>query len=69
MDDCSFGVKGLKLQGAECTANVLKLSDVILSELPLTKLEWMRVNPSDIPKMAKGKVTTLPTPTLYIVML
>ena len=44
------------LQGAECRRNTLRLSDVILSELPLVKLEWVRVDPSVMHTMAHGKV-------------
>ena len=42
LDDCSFGVTGLKLQGAQCTRNVLQLTSEIVTELPLTKLQWVR---------------------------
>ena len=57
LDDCSFGVTGLKLQGAKCVSNKLSVTDTILTELPITKLQWIRINPSDMYKMAQGKVT------------
>jgi len=39
-DDCSFIVKGLKLQGAECSRNMLSLSNIITTDLPNTCLTW-----------------------------
>ena len=42
LDDCSFGVTGLKLQGAQCKNNILSLSNSYLTDLPLTKLQWIR---------------------------
>ena len=33
---------GLKLQGAKCSKNTLELTATILTELPLTTLEWVR---------------------------
>ena len=33
---------GLKLQGAKCTNNILALTATILTDLPLTTLEWVR---------------------------
>ena len=56
MDDCSFGVTGLRLQGAKCTANRLSLTATIVNELPLTCLKWVRVNPSEAYKKSLGKV-------------
>ncbi|XP_019853431.1 PREDICTED: cytoplasmic dynein 1 heavy chain 1-like isoform X1 [Amphimedon queenslandica] len=56
LDDCSFGVTGLRLQGAKCTANRLSLTATIVNELPLTCLKWVRVNPSEAYKKSLGKV-------------
>lgn len=56
MDDCSFGVTGLRLQGAKCNNNRLSLTATIVNELPLTCLKWVRVNPSDMYKKSVGKV-------------
>lgn len=42
LDDCSFGVTGLKLQGAQCRNNQLLLTSTIMTELPLTLLRWTR---------------------------
>ncbi|XP_061071728.1 cytoplasmic dynein 1 heavy chain 1 isoform X2 [Conger conger] len=42
LDACSFGIKGLKLQGATCSNNKLSLSTSISTELPLTQLRWMK---------------------------
>ncbi|KAL1257320.1 hypothetical protein QQF64_010564 [Cirrhinus molitorella] len=44
LDACSFGIKGLKLQGAICANNKLSLSTSISTELPLTQLRWMKQN-------------------------
>ena len=48
---------GLKLQGAQCVRNVLSLTATILTELPLTSLQWVRVKPTEMQGMAKGKVS------------
>ncbi|PIO34631.1 hypothetical protein AB205_0210850 [Aquarana catesbeiana] len=42
MDAYSFGVTGLKLQGASCTNNKLSLSNSISTALALTQLRWSR---------------------------
>ncbi|XP_049595492.1 cytoplasmic dynein 1 heavy chain 1 [Syngnathus scovelli] len=42
LDACSFGIKGLKLQGATCGNNKLSLSTSISTELPLTQLRWIK---------------------------
>ncbi|XP_013402014.1 cytoplasmic dynein 1 heavy chain 1-like isoform X1 [Lingula anatina] len=54
LDDCSFGVKGLKLQGALCENNKLKLSSTISTDLPFTALGWRRMESG---KKPQGKVT------------
>uniref|UniRef100_UPI00358E5199 cytoplasmic dynein 1 heavy chain 1-like n=1 Tax=Myxine glutinosa TaxID=7769 RepID=UPI00358E5199 len=42
LDACSFAVTGLKIYGASCVGNKLALSSAISTDLPLTKLHWMR---------------------------
>uniref|UniRef100_A0AAQ4PH56 Cytoplasmic dynein 1 heavy chain 1 n=1 Tax=Gasterosteus aculeatus aculeatus TaxID=481459 RepID=A0AAQ4PH56_GASAC len=42
LDACSFGIKGLTLQGAVCGNNKLSLSTSISTELPLTQLRWIK---------------------------
>uniref|UniRef100_A0A8C0CSC3 Dynein heavy chain, cytosolic n=1 Tax=Balaenoptera musculus TaxID=9771 RepID=A0A8C0CSC3_BALMU len=42
LDACSFGVTGLKLQGAMCSNNKLSLSNAISTVLPLTQLRWLK---------------------------
>merc|ERR1712096_200699 len=42
-DDCSFGVEGLKLQGAVCRNNQLAISSEILTPLHLTRLRWIKI--------------------------
>jgi len=44
LDDCSFGINGLKLQGAVCKNNTLELSSTISTELPLTCFKWVKLN-------------------------
>lgn len=52
--DSSFGVIGLKLQGAQCKNNQLLLTSTIMMDLPLVLLRWAR-NTSDA--MRSGKLT------------
>jgi dynein heavy chain 1 len=52
--DSSFGVTGLKLQGAQCKNNQLLLTSTIMMDLPLTLLRWIR-NTSQT--MRSGKLT------------
>lgn len=40
--DSSFGVIGLKLQGAQCKNNQLLLTSTIMMDLPLTILKWTK---------------------------
>ncbi|XP_033100016.1 dynein heavy chain, cytoplasmic-like [Anneissia japonica] len=42
IDDCSFAVTDLKLQGAKCQNNKLYLCTSISTDLPLTILRWKR---------------------------
>lgn len=55
LDACSFGIKGLKLQGATCANNKLSLSTAISTELPLTQLRWIKQSNAE-----KRHVVTLP---------
>ncbi|XP_074602445.1 dynein heavy chain, cytoplasmic isoform X2 [Brevipalpus obovatus] len=43
MNECSFGVTGLKLQGAKAHKNKLHLTSTIMTDLPLMKLHWKRI--------------------------
>lgn len=40
--DSSFGVIGLKLQGAQCKNNQLLLTSTIMMDLPTTLLKWVK---------------------------
>lgn len=54
LDECSFGVTGLKLQGAECKKNQLYLTYVISTDLQLTTLRWIKTVAEDqktVPKV------------------
>ncbi|CAG10419.1 unnamed protein product, partial [Tetraodon nigroviridis] len=55
LDACSFGIKGLKLQGATCANNKLSLSTTISTELPLTQLRWIKHSSTE-----KRHTVTLP---------
>lgn len=46
LDECSFGVVGLKLQGAHCRNNQLHLTSTIMMDLPVTLLRWVRMGSS-----------------------
>jgi len=59
VDDCSFLVSGLKLQGAICSNNQLSLVDTITTELPDTCLQWTKVDPRN-PPVVSGNDVTLP---------
>lgn len=56
LDACSFGVTGLKLQGATCNNNKLSLSNAISTVLPLTQLRWVKQTNAE----KKANVVTLP---------
>ncbi|ELK01220.1 Cytoplasmic dynein 1 heavy chain 1, partial [Pteropus alecto] len=56
LDACSFGVTGLKLQGATCSNNKLSLCNAISTVLPLTQLRWVRQTNAE----RKASVVTLP---------
>ncbi|XP_074612492.1 cytoplasmic dynein 1 heavy chain 1-like isoform X2 [Acropora palmata] len=56
IDDCSFGIKGLRLQGAQCLDNKLELTATISTDLSLTSLKWIRIEPGTI-HSGEGKVT------------
>lgn len=42
MDDASFGIEKLKLQGAVCKANQLSVSASIVTDLQAARLRWLR---------------------------
>lgn len=54
--DSSFGVVGLKLQGAQCKNNQLLLTSTIMMDLPLTLMRWIRITSEN----AKSGKLTLP---------
>ena len=43
VQDCCFGLRGLKLQGAVSKANKLILTSAMMTDLSLTCLRWTRV--------------------------
>ncbi|XP_070577189.1 cytoplasmic dynein 1 heavy chain 1-like [Ptychodera flava] len=49
LNDCSFSVTGLRLQGASCSNNKLNLSNTISTELPATSFSWIRVGSDKSP--------------------
>ena len=42
-DECSFGLVGLKFQGAVCTKNKVTLSVNITNDIPVSVIKWCRV--------------------------
>lgn len=52
--DSCFGITGLKLQGAIAKSNRLHLDSTILTELPLVKVSWVKVNS---PSSSSSKVS------------
>ncbi|XP_073494500.1 cytoplasmic dynein 1 heavy chain 1 isoform X2 [Phyllobates terribilis] len=56
LDAYSFGITGLKLQGATCTNNKLSLSNAISTVLALTQLRWTKQTNAE----KKANVVTLP---------
>ena len=59
MDDASFGMERLKLQGATCRNNQLSVSNAIVTDLQAARLRWLVKNP-DRKVEATGKTITLP---------
>ncbi|XP_063804701.1 cytoplasmic dynein 1 heavy chain 1 [Pseudophryne corroboree] len=56
LDAYSFGIAGLKLQGAICTNNKLSLSNAISTVLTLTQLRWSKQSKAE----RKANAVTLP---------
>lgn len=46
LDNCSFGLTGLKLQGAVCTNNKVNLSTNIVNNFNISVIKWTRINPA-----------------------
>jgi len=59
IDDCSFIVSGLKLQGASCSANALSLVDTIISDLADIRLQWLKIDQSN-PRAVGSNDVSLP---------
>jgi len=59
IDDCSFIVSGLKLQGASCSANALSLVDTIISDLADIRLQWFKIDQSN-PRAVGSNDVSLP---------
>jgi dynein heavy chain 1 len=57
VDDCSFIVTGLKLQGGECSGNKLSLVNTITTELPEMCLQWQKIDPINPPRLCEFDVT------------
>ncbi|KAK8783264.1 hypothetical protein V5799_015395, partial [Amblyomma americanum] len=47
MDEYSFALAGLKLQGAKCVQSRLSLTSTIFTELPLTTIRWVKYREDD----------------------
>ncbi|CAN7979476.1 unnamed protein product [Ixodes pacificus] len=57
VDEYSFALAGLKLQGAKCVQSRLSLTSSIFTELPLTTIRWVKTQVQDKPSEA---TVTLP---------
>lgn len=57
VDDCSFIVTGLKLQGGVCSGNKLSLVNTITTELPEMCLQWQKIDPINPPRLCEFDVT------------
>lgn len=55
-EEPSFGLRGLKLQGAVSNGNKLYLTSAIMYDLPLTRLRWTRVQPTGTGQQGSGAV-------------
>lgn len=55
MDDFSFGIEKLKLQGGSCHNNQLKISADIMTDLHVARLRW--INKNHIPAKLNDKRT------------
>ena len=59
MDDFSFGIEKLKLQGAVCMNNELKISSDIMTDLHVARLRWL--NKNQLPNVTKKeRIINLP---------
>ena len=59
MDDFSFGIEKLKLQGATCINNELKISTDIMTDLHVARLRWLNKNQIQ-GSTRKDKIINLP---------
>ena len=61
MDDFSFGIEKLKLQGGTCHNNQLKISNDIMTDLHVARLRWLNKNHKAAEKIQdKTKTIKLP---------
>ena len=56
LEERSFGLRGLKLQGAVSNGNKLSLTSAIMSDLPLTRLHWTHVQPTGTAQQGSAAV-------------
>lgn len=56
-EDRSFGLRGLKLQGAVSQGNKLSLTSAMMTDLPLTRLRWTRAPAQQQQPQQAGTVT------------
>ena len=58
MDDASFGIEKLKLQGATCSNNSLSICSTIVTDLHTARLRWLLK--SQAPAKPPGRSISLP---------
>ena len=56
LDECSFGLTGLKLQGAVCKNNKISLSPNIVNNFNVAVIRWSRDSPDTTSLGQPGKI-------------
>ena len=62
MDDFSFGIEKLKLQGGTCHNNQLTISNDIMTDLHVARLRWLNKNHKATEKIVADKTKTINLP-------
>jgi dynein heavy chain 1 len=62
LDACSFGLTGLKLQGAVCANNRIQLSTNIVNPFPVAVIKWAKSSP----ELASSQLTSKISLPIYL---
>ena len=60
LDGCSFGLTGLKLQGAVCVNNCIQLSTNIVNAFPIAVIKWSKVASNEAAEKSASNKISLP---------